>query len=169
MFESPQSMPAQIDQAEESALVTIYNGKNGDTLNALRYKKYCEKVATSLSQVDPKSLPPTTEASSFHSKRVFLQINQWKDPECDMQPEEWGWTCTATGLHPIATKKPPAPAELLKIIRCNCTTDCSSARCSCQKHGMRCSMACGQCQGTSCSNATAFVEEMDREGDSDDD
>ena len=38
MFESPQSMPAQIDQAEESALVTIYNGKNGDTLNALRYK-----------------------------------------------------------------------------------------------------------------------------------
>ena len=49
MFESPQSMPAQIDQAEESALVTIYNGKNGDTLNALWYKKYCENVATSLS------------------------------------------------------------------------------------------------------------------------
>ena len=84
MFESPQSMPAQIDQAEELALVTIYNGKNGDTLNALWYKKYCEKEATSLFQVDPKSLPPTTEASSFHSKRVFPQINQWKDPECDM-------------------------------------------------------------------------------------
>ena len=49
MFDSPHSMPAQIDQAGESALVTIYNGKNGDTLNALRYKKYCEKVATSLS------------------------------------------------------------------------------------------------------------------------
>ena len=87
-------MLAQIDQAGESALVIIYNGKNGDTLNALWYKKYCEKVATSLSQVDPKSLPPTTEASSFYSKRVVLQIHQWKDPECDMQPKEWGWTCT---------------------------------------------------------------------------
>ena len=41
--------------------------------------------------------------------------------------KDWGWTCTAMGLHPIATKKPPAPAELLKIIRCNCTTDCSVA------------------------------------------
>ena len=29
-------------------------------------------------------------------------------------------------------------------------------------------MACGQCQGTSCLNATAFVDEIDREGDSND-
>ena len=127
IFDNPHSKPAQKDQAGESSLVTIYNGKSGDTLNALRYKRYCEKVATSLSQVDPKSLPPTTEAANFHSKRVFLQIIQWKDPECDLRPEEWDWTCTAMGLHPIATKKPPAPAELLKIIRCNCTTDCSVA------------------------------------------
>ena len=29
-------------------------------------------------------------------------------------------------------------------------------------------MACGQCQGTSCLNAAAFVDKIDREGDSDD-
>ena len=58
IFDNPHSTQAQIDQAGESALVLIYNGKKGDSLNGLRYKKYCEKVATSLSQVDPKSLPP---------------------------------------------------------------------------------------------------------------
>ena len=35
MFDNPHSMPVQIDQAGESALVTICNGKKGDTLNAL--------------------------------------------------------------------------------------------------------------------------------------
>ena len=168
IFDNLHSTQAQIDQAGESALVLIYNGKKGDSLNGLRYKKYCEKVATSLSQVDPKLLPPTAAAASFHSKRVFLQINQWKDSECDLLPEEWGWTQSETGLHPIATNQPPAPAELLKIIRCNCTTDCASARCSCQKHGMKCSMACGQCHGTSCSNAAAFAEELEGESESDD-
>ena len=44
----------------------------------------------------------------------------------------------------------PAPQELLKMIRCNCTTDCSSARCSCQKHGLPCTQACGQCRGSGC-------------------
>ena len=168
IFDNPHSTQAQIDQAGESALVLIYNGKKGDSLNGLWYKKYCEKVAMSLSQVDPKLLPPTAAAASFHSKRVFLQINQWKDSECDLLPEEWGWTQSETGLHPIATNQPPAPAELLKIIKCNCTTDCASARCSCQKHGMKCSMACGQCHGTSCSNAAAFAEELEGESESDD-
>ena len=117
-------------------------------------------MAMSLSQADPKLSPPTAAAASFHSKRVFLQINQWKDSECDLLPEEWGWTRSETGLHPIATNQPPAPAEL--------TADCASARCSCQKHGMKCSMACGQCCGTSCSNAAAFAEELEGESESDD-
>ena len=62
----------------------------------------------------------------------------------------------------------PAPAELLKIIRCNCTTDCATARCTCKKHGMKCSMACGHCRGSSCSNANTFVEDED-ESDSEED
>ena len=37
-------------------------------------------------------------------------------PECDMIPDEWGWTRTETGLYPT-TDKAPAPAEL----RRNCT------------------------------------------------
>ena len=95
IFDNPHSTPAQIDQAGESALVLIYNGKKGESLNNLRYK-----MAMSFSQVDPKLLPTT--AAGFHSKRVFLQINQWKDSECDLLPEEWGWTQSEAGLQLIS-------------------------------------------------------------------
>ena len=71
-----------------------------------------------VTQVDPKSLPPTSAAAKFHSRRVFLQVNQWKDPQCYLLAEEWGWVLKDTGLHPVLTDMPPAPAELLKIIRC---------------------------------------------------
>ena len=112
-------------------------------------------------QVDPKNLPPTSAAAKFHSYRVFLQINQWKNSDCNMMPESWGWPRTESGLIPILTDQPPAPEELLKIIRCNCSGDCSSAKCSCKKHSMKCSIACGQCCGSACSNASEFVEEDD--------
>ena len=65
IFDNPHSTPAQIDQAGESALVLIYNGKKGESLNNLRYK-----MAMSLSQVDPKSPPPTAAAACFPRKRV---------------------------------------------------------------------------------------------------
>ena len=90
----------------------------------LRHKKYSEKVATSLSHVDPKNLLPTSATAKFHCCRVFLQLNQWKDTvTCDMLPESWGWKFTG-GLRLILTDIAPAPEEFLKIIKCNCTTDC---------------------------------------------
>ena len=168
VFDNPNATQAQIDHAGEAAFVVMYNGKKSDTLDGLRYKKYCDKVATSLTQVDPKVLPPTSAAAKFHSRRVFLQTNQWKDPQCDLLAEEWGWVRKDTGLHPVLTDMPPAPAELLKIIQCNCTTDCATARCTCKKHGMKCSMACGHCRGSSCSNASTYVEDED-ESDSEED
>ena len=147
IFDNSHSAPTQIEQAGEKALVAIYNGKKTDTLNALRHKKYCDKVSTSLAQVDPKALPPTAAAAKFQSKRVFLQINQWKDSNCDMLPEEWGWMRTETGFYTTTTDKAPAPGELLK--------------------NMKCSVACGQRHGSSCSNGSAFLE-AGHESDSDD-
>ena len=41
-------------------------------------------------------------------------------------------------------------------------------RCSCKKHGMKCSMARGQCRGSSCSNANAPLE-VECDSDSDED
>ena len=67
-FDNPNATQTQIDHAGEAAFVVMYNGKKSDTLDGLRYKKYCDKVATSLTQVDPKTLPPTSAAAKFHSR-----------------------------------------------------------------------------------------------------
>ena len=67
------------------------------------------------------------------------------------------------GWLPISTDEPPAPEELLKVIRCNCNTDCSSQRCSCKKHGMKCSLAYGNCRGSACQNAVFFDVSDDEE------
>ena len=68
----PNSTHAQMREAGEKALVGIYIGKKGDSLNMLRYKKYSEKVATSLSRVDPKNLPLISAAAKFHCYCFFL-------------------------------------------------------------------------------------------------
>jgi len=46
-----------------------------------------------------------------------------------------------------------------KIIRCNCHTDCSSMRCTCKKHNMTCSPACGNCRGSGCTNSDNLEDE----------
>ena len=68
------------------------------------------------------------------------------------KPEDWGWNWTAGKLLPIKTDLPPAHASLLEVVRCNCRTDCSTQRCTCKKHGLDCSPACGECKGHSFAN-----------------
>ena len=53
--------------AGEEAMVSIYNGKPQGTLDILRYKRFCEKVATNTSYVKPQTLPPTSAAAKYHS------------------------------------------------------------------------------------------------------
>ena len=73
ILDNPHSIPAQIDQAEESALVLTYNGNKGESLTSLQYKKYCDKMVMSLSQVDPKLSPPIAELQAFTVKESSLR------------------------------------------------------------------------------------------------
>ena len=66
---------------------------------------------------------------------------------------------------PVMTDLPPAPEDLLRIIRCNCTTDCSTARCSCRKHNLECSPSCGQCRGFGCCNSSVADSREDEDDD----
>ncbi len=142
--------------AGEQVLVSIYNGKPGEILDSLRYKRFCEKVATNTTQVQPQTLPA---AAKYHSLRVYLQIQQWKGQE--LQP---GWRVCEGGLMPMHTD---LPDELLRIIRCNCQTDCGSMRCTCKKHNVKCSPACGNCRGSGCMNSDNLA--CDEENDEDED
>ena len=59
---------------------------------------------------------------------------------------------------PVHTDLPPAPENLLKMIQCNCRTDCSSMRCACRKPNVKCSPACGNCRGSDCTNSTILEQ-----------
>ena len=150
--------------AREQALVSLYGGNTEDTLNSLRYKRVSEKVAcSSTSHVQPHSLPPTSDAAKYHSLRVYCQIQQWKGSGDAISPTEWGWSESNGRLVPVHTGLPPAPQELLRVIRCNCKIDCSGPRCTCKKHDVACSPACGNCRGSGCSNSSRLLFDEDVE------
>ena len=164
VFNVANSTPNDIMVAGERALVELYNGNSKECLNSLRYRRFCEKVATSTTTVLPQTLPPSSAAAKYHSFHVYLQIQEWKGNGSEMQPTEWGWKEYNGTLKPVLTDLPPAPDELLKLIRCNCHTDCSSMRCTCKKYNVKCSSACGNCKGTGCTNSDALMyEEEDQD------
>ena len=124
-----------VAEAGEGILVRMYKGSDGDDLDQLRLLRYHDKMATSIKQVQPKTLPPTLAAARQHSFRVYYQVQEWKclGIAFGLNALEWGFQQQRGQLHPVPTELPPAPDELLKIIKCWCTvSDCSSkGRCTC--------------------------------------
>ena len=164
VFMSP-SEKDEIVSAGEKAMLLLYEGRQslGASLNEMRTKMFRQKTATSTSYVHARSLPPTESAAHQHSLRVYLQIQTWIRGNETLDPKDWGWDLTDNYYSPIYTDQPPAPADLLKVIRCSCKGDCSSFRCSCRKNGLECSPACGDCRGTSCTNITIIGADDDLE------
>ena len=91
VFNLPSASIEEISAAGEQVLVTMHNGKPGESLDFIQYKSFCEKVATSKSHIQPQTLPPTSAAAKFHSLRVYYQILQCKGTGDRFLPEEWGW------------------------------------------------------------------------------
>ena len=147
----------EIAVAGEKALVSLYSGsKKGDKLDKLRLQKFCQKVGSSTSYIQPQTLPPTSAATRYFSFRIYHQVQAWRG--VDLPPTEWGWKVIGSSLIPIMTDKDVAPKALLEMIRCSCKTGCSTMRCSCRKAGRDCSLACGECRGV-CANSTASCDE----------
>lgn len=152
-----------VAEAGERAMVILYNGKCTDTLDMLRYHRFCEKVASSSSYIQPQVLPPTSVAAKYHSLRVYLQVQEWKGSLQRLNPINWGWQKCDEGFLPIQTTLPPAPENLLKVIKCNCHGDCSTLRCTCKKNNLECTPACGHCRGSSCINSVQMHCEEDED------
>ena len=148
----------EVAKAGEKALISIYKGKNTDTLDNLRYQKFITKSAKSKNIVQVRTLPPTSAAAKYHFYRVYHQIQAWIGNNID--PLQWGWTQSGHRLVPLKTYLSAAPERFLNIIKCNCK-NCDTKRCSCRKHGLVCSPACGGCRGTGCSNSPLLDDESD--------
>lgn len=129
-------------------------------MNFLRYIKYMQKVSTCTSSFQPCKLPPTSAAAKFHSMRTYFQVQEWMHLHQEqflLDPMDWGWEIVQGAMLPILIDIAAAPGDLLDVIRCNCKTECRTARCSCRKHGLVCTSGCGECRGESCANTVTEV------------
>ena len=159
VFMDDRATKEAIIKAGEEAIICLYNGLPHEGLDHLRYRKFANKVMTSTTCVQVHTLPPTSAAASYHSLRVYLQIQEWVNGNCNnLDPLDWGWKTDEDLLLPIKTHLQPAPDDLLKIIRCNCKVNCDTKRCTCRKHGLECSSGCGECHGVCCSNTDTAIE-----------
>ena len=152
---------ADISSAGEAALVCLYTGAVGDTLDTLILLRFHQKVATSTRFVQPENLPPTSSAAKYHSLRVYLQVQIWKGKSRHgphLHPQNLGWKAVDGKLVPMQCDMDVAPKALLKVVRCNCRMGCDTLRCSCRKAGLECSTGCGECRGI-CANMYENITE----------
>ena len=154
VFKSASSQQSDIIRVGENALVCLYRGQAGETLDMLRFQLFHQKVSSNTESVQPRTLPPTSAAAQYHSLRVFHQVQQWQG--VDLLAEDWGWMVKESKLCAFTTNLPPAPLYLLEAIHCGCKSGCASRRCGCRKYGLECSLACSECKGMLCSNTTGY-------------
>ena len=70
-----------------------------------RYQRYCEKLATNSSKMQPQNLPPTSATARHHSLRVCPQVKQWKGKNEGMSLEDYGWRMTEGQVLPRMTSR----------------------------------------------------------------
>lgn len=166
VFYQPDSSEEAITGAGEKAFITLFN-ENPDvhTLNFIRFKRISEKMTKAKSSVQTHSLPQTSDACKYHSLRMYLQVQQWTQEDCQLDPNLWGLTQRNGQYEPHMCDLNPAPKALLKVIHCGCMTDCSTLLCSCKRLGLKCSVACTNCFGVACANASVqlVLEEISDE------
>ena len=80
----------------------------------------------------------------YHTLRVHLQIMVWETLNNSvLDPLEWVWSLSRGTLEPVFTNYDFAPDSLLNFTRCKCKTECTSKKCLCRKHGLKCVTAMG--------------------------
>ena len=155
VLEDDDATATAVGNAGISIFCNLYGGEMGESLTALRYRKYNELIANNKT-IQPERLPPTERAAYHHSLRVHLQVMRWIHLDnSKLNALEWGRKLDRGLLRPVMTDAAPAPDDILKFIKCNCkalNNLCGSYQCSCRKNGMKCVPACGICHGLSCSN-----------------
>ena len=90
---------------------------------------------------------------SYHSKHAYLQLQEWVVTTDQISPLEWGWESVNGKLFPMRTNLPPVPERLIKLTRYSCKLNCYTKKCSGRKHGLDCTVGCGDSKDVSCSNS----------------
>lgn len=140
---------------------SIYKSKKNIDLNELRFENY--RAATGKSSFKLEKLPPTKDAAIQHCYRAYFQLQSWLGNE--LLVTDWGWKPYMDRIMPTFTEKDLIPESLLKTIHCSCEKGCDDRRCSCRKHGLKCTNLCTNCHSSeSCSNVDEqFIEGINSE------
>ena len=105
----------------------------------------------SVKHVNVEKLPPTNSAAKHHSYRVYLQVQLWLGNDT-IQATDWGWELNNGKLYPRKMDTLPAPKALMKILKCGCTQNCDTNKCTCKKNGLFCTELCDNCTSGNCIN-----------------
>jgi hypothetical protein len=170
-FTEPGQTSDAIEQHGNQSMVVLFSGKRSDSLASLRHSVLKKKVVSASSFVAPARLPPTASSTKFHSLRVYYQIMVWLGLDNNLDATDWGWKIEDHQFVPVMTAKNAAPDNLLQIVHCNCTTACTTQRCTCRRYGLPCTSVCGRCQLESCENPNNLLplDQDDTEVSNDDD
>ncbi len=131
----------------EKFVCQMYGKPEMNSVNELRYQLFRSRTSHSM------SLPPTKDALNLHVQRCNYQAALWRralDPLVNgaPSPKAHGWIVDemAGTVGVKWTTLGPAPAELMELISCKCSTHCSTQRCKCRRSNLVCSELC-KCSG----------------------
>ena len=151
-------------------------------MNAVKKPRYTlwNKNLTNKTAPQLKSLPPTIEILIENIKRAHYQAAIWKNSDKlnppPLDPCDYGWykdedtRCLLPVMIPSGIKA--APSEVLKLIRCNCSSDSPfspSSRCSSAKAQMFCSEFCKCVNDETLTCCNKWTAVCDGDNDEDDD
>ena len=74
VFMKSNSEKAAVIEAGDHALVAIYNGLQGENLDGLRLRKFCEKATCNTALVEPRTLPPLHPLQSSTASRCISRL-----------------------------------------------------------------------------------------------
>ncbi|MPC95446.1 hypothetical protein E2C01_090658 [Portunus trituberculatus] len=78
----------QINKHGQASLEILYSCKPGNSLDFEKAAMFSRKVASRSVYLPPESLPPTCDAATYHSYRVYHQVQTWLGNILD--PTKWG-------------------------------------------------------------------------------
>lgn len=113
-FNSSNVTQEEIDCAGEKFIPALYKApKVVQSLDELRFVIFNRSVGTAKKSVNLLILIPTSGAARQHSRRVYLEIQEWHGRR--INPESWGRKKKNQILVPIYMTQTPAPVEILSL------------------------------------------------------
>lgn len=145
-------------------ILACYRMSDCENLTAARVKVWQNKMKRNALE-PPKlcSLPPTEAAFRENALRGHLAVVVWReslkaDPPA-LSPTDHGWHHSTEGstiLFPtvVPPDTPLAPADLLKLVKCNCSSErsCATRRCGCRANDLGCTIFCNCRADDDCHN-----------------